>query len=133
MAPTLISNAATSPLQHFAVALRQASPELCRNKRLDKRLEEALTDITPFPVGDIGESMPLADQGNFVLAYHQERAALDSAGYPRMGKRGGRPLAGEGVDWSEVDWSKSDTEIANDMGVSPQAVWQHRQKRSGNV
>jgi hypothetical protein len=42
----------------------------------------------------------------------------------------GRPKRGHTRDWGTVDWSRSDTDIARDMGVSPQAVWKQRQKRT---
>lgn len=37
--------------------------------------------------------------------------------------------AKKGIDWSDVDWSLSYSEIARRVGVTPQAVWVAAQKR----
>lgn len=66
-------------------------------------------DITDAPIG-------MEAQGKFFLGYYNQKG----------GKKRGAPLAENRIDWTTVDFSKGDAELARELGVARQAVRSQR-------
>lgn len=62
-------------------------------------------DITDAPIG-------IEEQGKFFLGYYNQK---------KGGKRGA-PLSENRIDWTTVDFSKRDAELARELGVTRQTV-----------
>ena len=130
--PTELSLAETNPGARFAVVMRRATPY--KYPDLDKLLSELLEDVSPddMRTGPLG----YPDQGRFQLGYYHRRTKLTDEGlrpFPGETTRRGRPAAGGGIDWSDVDWSMSNSEISRIKCCTPATVRARRQRSVGQT
>ncbi len=85
---------------------------------IEDEVARILNSLSPEDVTDTPAS--LDDQGKFFLGYYNQK----------KGKKRGAPLAENRIDWTTVDFSKGDAEIARELGVARQAVRSQRIRRA---
>lgn len=88
---------------------------------LAKRLAQVADGITEWP-----STLSPQEQGEAQLGYWATIATLE-----RVEDTGHGPARGSRRDWSDVDWSKKNAELAREQACTPQAVYAAR-KRFGN-
>lgn len=128
LSATAINNISQAPGlylgQHTRVIVR--NPNLTVD--LDARITELMGMITPE---DLGAYLTVEQQGIFQLGFFHERGDLPD---DRPETPGGRPRAGEEkVDWSTVDWTLGDAELARKLGVRASTVWSQRRRHGNKV
>jgi hypothetical protein len=120
-----INKAAYTPGTLFGWHYRQIHRRL--PKWADERLEELINNISP---DDSGKQLGLEEQGQFFLGLYHEKARLEAE--QAQTAAAGRPAknSAQAVDWSDVDWAKSDTQIAQEKGVARQTANAQRKRHS---
>lgn len=118
IAPAIMEEIVAAPSTFFSqyhkATLRYLSPdEITHLAILLCLLEEK--DFT-------AERIPLEDQSPFWLTFYKDR------GEYKKKKTNGRPRAGLGIDWSDVDWSQNNGEIARQKGCASETVRVRRKK-----
>ncbi|MDR2696399.1 MAG: hypothetical protein LBC79_08490 [Deltaproteobacteria bacterium] len=70
----------------------------------------------------------LIEQGDFMRGWYAERTALPE---PKGGAPGRPPKGSDkAVDWSVVDWTISNAELARSLGVARQVVASQRKRHA---
>ena len=125
--PNEINGAAETPLRCFAPLHARVI------RTMPSWAEERLTKLmgmldTP---GDAEERLSVEDQGKFFLGYYHEWARIEEK-TPAKKNTAGRPPKGSAnaVDWSDVDWTRTNAEISRDKGVAPQVVASQRKRHA---
>lgn len=100
---------------------------------LDERMMLTTAAINVDEYQALKEPVPLVMQGDMLLAYHHERAALRSLEGSHKQTSAGRPA--QPIDWAAVDWTLSDSDLSRQTGKSRQAVraarLRHERKAKG--
>lgn len=123
LTPGAHANCCTDPKhQLMGLHLSRALPDIRRIPALEARLAEIMEDIEPAELAALPNSLPLTQQGGMTLGYYKELSHLQGL---IMAK-----TAQAGVDWTAVDWSKSDAALAKELGVQRQAVWAARRRQA---
>ncbi|MGE9985998.1 hypothetical protein [Desulfovibrio sp. SGI.169] len=112
-----LNNAMTSPANNFASLMRKALP---LPPDIDDLMGKIISEVQSWP-----ENLTLTEQGDAHLGYYHMRPTL-----PEHKPTRGRPSKREEIDWSAVDWNKSDADISDELGCTRQAVRQMRAKRT---
>lgn len=115
--PARMHNAMTAPAVHFAPLLNAAT---LLTPELEAQLSEVLDDVQGWPA-----MLSTVEQGDAQLGYYHTRVKI---AVPEHTQQRGRPLKKHAANWSDVDWSKSDSEIADDAGCTRQAVYYARRR-----
>lgn len=124
LSPDELDQAFRQPGLYLADLVRKARPQM--TPRHDERLVELIARIDTDDLQIYGDS----DCSIMLIGYYHEKKELAirkgdqpyaGAGRPRKGSR-------KSVDWSDVDWSKSDAEIGRLKGVARQTARSQRLK-----
>jgi len=125
LTPAALGNCLTAPRTYLlGQQLNRAIPKLRRLPALDAIVSEIMETLTLEALDALPQATPLIDQGTMQIAYYQQRSSL-----PGAVKIHG---AHAGVDWSAVDWSKSDSQLAREYGVTPPAAFAARRRHNPN-
>ncbi|MDD4950943.1 MAG: hypothetical protein PHV85_00185 [Desulfovibrionaceae bacterium] len=118
--PTAYKNCLMAPRsQLLGLHLARAMPRILRMPVLNALTEEILQGIDPASLQRLPSATPLVKQGDMQLAYFHQKANL-----PEIRTAKGPA----GVDWTAVDWHKSNAILANELGISRQAVLKARKQ-----
>ena len=101
-----------APGKMFASILKKAEP--WKNSEVEGTLESLMNDLSPE---DTRLELSNEQQSEFWLGYYHQRD--DTRNAP---KKAGAPQAEDRTDWSQVDWSLTNAEIARKTGRAPQTV-----------
>lgn len=124
LTPSALNNCLMAPrTQLLGLHLARAIPRLRRMPALDALTSEIIDELTPDALAALPNSTPLTEQGVMQIAYYQQRTKLP-AGVPANSTHAG-------VDWSAVDWSQRNADLARALGVSPGAVRAARIRHQG--
>lgn len=124
MPPAVLGNCLTAPKTYLlGQQLTRAIPKLRRMPELDAIASEIIEQLTLDALADLPAATPLVDQGTMQIAYYQQRTKLPAATVASSGHAG--------VDWSTVDWSQRNADLARELGVSPGAVRAARIRHQG--
>jgi len=123
LTPTALGNCLMAPkTQLLGLHLSRAIPRLRRLPELDALAEQILDTLTPADIEALPASIPLTDQGTMQIAYYQQRSKLPTSRSASSGHAG--------VDWAAVDWSKTNADLARELGVSASAAGSARKRHS---
>lgn len=123
LTPSALGNCLTAPkTQLLGLHLARAIPRLRRVPELDALAAEIMDELSLADVESLPNSVPLTEQGVMQIAYYQQRSKLPAA---RVAAK-----APAGVDWSVVDWERSNADLARDLGVSAEAVRTARKRHT---
>lgn len=123
LTPSALNNCLMAPrTQLLGLHLTRAIPRLRRLPDLDAIASEIIELLTPDALAALPASTPLTDQGTMQVAYYQQRSKL-----PNVAHSSSAPA---GVDWSAVDWSKPNAQLARELGVTPSAVGPARKRHA---
>lgn len=114
LSPFAMNNAVERPLTSLPSLTVKARS---KDQNLQKRLAEHMAGI-----GNLPKQFSLEEQGQVYLGYYNLRSSLP----PSPSRNGARKK----IDWEDVDWSKTDAEIAAILDVSKTAVGQQRRKKN---
>ena len=118
--PVEMDKIVLAPGKMFASALNQAEP--WKNSEIEAAMEALVGALTP---DDTKLELSIEQQSEFWLGYYHQRGVTRNAP-----KKAGPPLAEDRVDWTSVDWSLTNAELARLTGKAPQTVAGQR-KRHG--
>lgn len=118
LTPVALNRAAGLPGEHFGATHGRAMPHLAPEDF--SRLTELLTNISPDDLR--GGPVPEVEQSAFWLGFYRAGPAVP--GSPKQG----RPTGGAAIDWSGVDWSLPNAEIARQKHCSVSTVRDRRAK-----
>lgn len=113
LSPFAMNNAVERPLTSLPSLTVKARS---KDQSLQKRLAEHMAGL-----GGLPKQLSLEEQGQVYLGYYSLRSSLP----PSPSRNGARKK----IDWEDVDWGKTDAEIAAILNVSRTAVMNQRKKR----
>ncbi|WP_165079239.1 MULTISPECIES: hypothetical protein [unclassified Desulfovibrio] len=113
LSPFAMNNAVERPLTSLPSLTVKARS---KDQGLQKRLAEHMAGL-----GGLPKQLSLEEQGQVYLGYYSLRSSLP----PSPSRNGARKK----IDWEDVDWGKTDAEIAAILNVSRTAVMNQRKKR----
>lgn len=119
VSPTAVTEAQTRPKTHL-LGLLVARAMRVRSEELQLRLGALMEELDPEDVLAMPDFLPLDAQGVLQLGYFQHKTAP----LPDLRKGPAR------IDWAQADWSRTDQELAEENGVSTDAVRKARKKAS---
>jgi len=124
--PAALNNCLTAPKSYLmGQYLGRAMAKLRTRPELDAIVSEIMDSLSLAALDGIPDVTPLVDQGTMQVAYYQQRSKLPA--------RKAKSKAPAGVDWSAVKWEgRSDKDIADEVGVTRQAVAAKRQRMNAS-
>lgn len=124
LTPVALGNCLTAPKsQLMGLHLNRAIPRLRRMPEFDAIASEIIEQLTIDALAALPHATPLVDQGTMQIAYYQQRTRLPAAPVASSGHAG--------VDWSTVDWSQRNADLARELGITPSAVGAARKRHQG--
>ena len=99
--------------QYTAKAMRTQGYEMIEDEIARIMSKLSVEDITDAPIGT-------EEQGKFFLGYYNQQRK----------KKRGAPRSEDRIDWTTVDFSKGDSELARELGVARQTVRSQRMRHA---